>query len=438
MDSLSDPDSAQTDNPLKTGAKARSRKRTGRGITTKDPAFAQALLDEKIYPSLYEDLDDSDDRAPKNLGKIGEKLRKRRPSLSPQQFTNADFRDFLTTNSGATSESAVMTDVFPIIQGKKKGKPTIPTGQDLPFNHLKEIGNIGCPKPDYFNGVQPAEIHQELREKLGWYIIPCNDTSRPALPNFFLEKKGPSGKGLTVDLQIRQDLVYGARGIHRMQSYNKPELFYNNKVYTFGATYDSPYAMLILYAMHPTEPKDSRNKVEYHTTELSCSSLRSNLETCREGLQALRNLQDLATRCRNRIVRHANRAARPQEHTATAPSSPDHSSQNRTSTATDWSSTIDSETSGDEDLLENRSPPERSFSGLPKEAPVSSAEEYPAANPPPPDQPQQNRNSFTMDESVRTDSEIPRDGTALSDPRREKRSFQSRSPSRERKKARNL
>lgn len=438
MDFFADPDNAQTDTPVETGPKTRSRKGKRRGITTKDPAFAQALLDEKIYPSLYGDLDDSDNRVPKNLGKIREKLRKRRASLSPQQFTNADFRDFLTTNRGATSESAVMTDVFPIIRGKKKDKPTIPTGQDLLFNHLKEIGNIGCPKPDYFNGVQPAEIHQELRKKLGWYIIPCNDTSRPAIPNFFLEKKGPDGKGSTVDLQIRQDLVYGARGIHRMQSYNKPELFYNNKAYTFGATYDSHYAMLILYAMHPTKPKDSRNEVEYHTTELSCFSLRSNLETCREGLEAFRNLQDLATRYRNRLVRHANRGGRPEEHTATTPSLPDHSSQNRTSTATNESSTTDSETSGDEDLLEDRSPPERSLSGRLKEMPVSRAEKYLATDPAPPDQPQQNRNSFTMNESVRIDSEIHRDKTVSPDPRRVKRPFQGRSPSRERKKARSL
>jgi hypothetical protein len=91
----------------------------------------------------------------------------------------------------ADSESTVMRNAFPTIIGNN----TIPSGENYPFNNLE-------PLADYFNGFRLSELHPDVRNDLGPYIIPSNYTSRPLLPNFFVEAKGPDGKASEMKLQI--------------------------------------------------------------------------------------------------------------------------------------------------------------------------------------------------------------------------------------------
>lgn len=109
-----------------------------------------------------------------------------------------------------------MTDVFPIIRGPN----LYPYSQNQSSNHLKPLAsNISNAQPDYYNGSNPIELDPRVRNDLRQYIVPYNNTSRPILPNFFIEAKGPDGKAPKIKRQIIQDLGVGARGILEMQSY---------------------------------------------------------------------------------------------------------------------------------------------------------------------------------------------------------------------------
>jgi hypothetical protein len=209
-------------------------------------------------------------------------------------------------NDEAASEGTVMWNVFPIILGRE----TMPSGDNYAFNNLEPLAdNISNPKPDYFNGSRPTQVHPNVRKDLGKYIIPSSDDSRPLLPNFFAEAKGPTGNAAQMKLQITQDLAYGARGMHKTQSYGQDQPMYDGNTYTYGATYHSGTSTLQLYGMHPTEPADPDGEPEYHTTQLTAFALTANPQQCRQGIGAFRNLQDLAKEKRDRLITYANEVA---------------------------------------------------------------------------------------------------------------------------------
>ena len=274
--------------------------------SSKDPAFQQAIVDARYYPHGYEYSDDEDAPIPNDLDEDNERLQQPRPSLSPSRFTVEDFRHFQRSNMRATSEGTVMRNVFPIILGRN----TIPSGDNYPFNNLEPLANnISDAVPDYFNGSHPKQAHPKVRKDLGKYIIPSNDDSRPLLPNFFIELKGPKGDAAQMKLQITQDLRYGARGMYKTRSYGQDQPVYDGNTYTYGATYHNGTSTLQLYGMHPTEPADLDGDPEYHTTKLIGFDLTANPNTFRQGAGAFRNLQDLAKEKRDRFIAYANEVA---------------------------------------------------------------------------------------------------------------------------------
>jgi hypothetical protein len=148
-----------------------------------------------------------------------------------------------------------------------------------------------------------------VRDDLEQYIIPSSQRHRPALPNFFMEAKGPDGKASEAKRQITQDLAAGARGMLRMQSYGLDEPVFDNKAYTFASSYYSGTGTLQLYAMHPTEPGAADSRLEYHTTQIDTYGLTGNAITCRQGIGAWRNLRDLAKGRRVEFIASANERA---------------------------------------------------------------------------------------------------------------------------------
>lgn len=190
------------------------------------------------------------------------------------------------------------------------GKTNIPSGFNQVFNNLEPLCaclDISKAQPDYFNGSRTAEIRPKVRNDLEHYIIPSSQRHRPALPNFFMEAKDPDGKVSKAKRQITQDLAVGARGMLRMQSYELDESVSDNNAYTFGSTYYSGYMQL--YAMHPTEPGDAGGKPEYHTTKINGYDLIGTLGTHRQGIEAFRNLRDLAKERRDEFIACANKRA---------------------------------------------------------------------------------------------------------------------------------
>ena len=269
-------------------------------FSSKDAAFEQELIDNGVYPPGYDNVE------PDNLEEIVEKLGQRRASLSPSNLSRDDFLLFRRRNDEATTEAEVMMHVFPMITGNTN----IPSGSNQMFKNLKPLGDrISTPQPDYFNGSRTKEIRPKVRDDLGQYIIPSSQRKRPALPNFFMEAKGPEGKSSVAKRQITQDLAAGARGMLRMQSYGLDDPVFDNKAYTFGSIYDSGSSTLQLFAMHPTKPGDADGKPEYHTTKIRGFDLTDNLDTHRQGIGAFRNLRDLATEWRAEFIAAANETA---------------------------------------------------------------------------------------------------------------------------------
>ena len=273
-------------------------------ISSKDPAFEQALIDVGIYPEGYDEIE------PENMEEIMERLGQPRPSLSPSSFPREKFLDFKRVNREARTEDVVRSDVFPII----RGRTVIPSGQNEKFNHLKPLAsNISDAQPDYYNGSRPAQLHPDVRRDLGSYIIPCTDTSRPLLPNFFTELKGPDGKASEMKLQITQDLACGARGMHKMQSYRQDEAVYDGNAYTLGSTYHSGTGTLKMYAMHPTEPVQPGVDPQYHTTQIRGFDMTDNLVTFAEGATWYRNARDWTKKKRDDFITLANERADEEE-----------------------------------------------------------------------------------------------------------------------------
>lgn len=310
-------------------------------ISSKDPAFEQALIDVGIYPEGYDEIE------PENMEEIMERLGQPRPSLSPSSFPREKFLDFKRVNREARTKDVVRSDVFPII----RGRTVIPSGHNEKFNHLKPLAsNISDAQPDYYNGSRPAQLHPDVRSDLGPYIIPCTDTSRPLLPNFFTELKEPKGDTAEMKLQIVQDLGNGARAMHEMQSYRQDEPVYDGNAYTLGWTYHPQPGVLTMYGMHPTQAADPGGQPQYHTTQLNSFAMTGNRDTCAEGMKWFRNSRDLAKEYRDTAIARANALADMEE--ASSPAEPyltsfTASSQNELS-ITSNTTHQDSESSTDE------------------------------------------------------------------------------------------
>jgi len=330
------------------GASSRTKPST---ISSKDPAFEQAIIDAGYYPEGYDEIE------PGNMEEIMERLGRPRPSLSPSSYPREKFLDFKRANTAATTE---IFEVFSEI----RGKTVVPSGRNYPFKHLEPLAEgISAAQPDYFIGSQPAELHPSLRndvdpDGLHRYIIPSNFTSRPILPNHFTELKGPTGDAAVMKLQITQDLAVGARGMLEMQSYGQDAPTYDGNAYTLGATYHSGTASLEIYAMHPTEPAQPGGAPQYHTTQVRSFAMRDTPERFREGATWYRNSMDLSKEYRDTAIARANEIARSGYGEASDPSlgAPHEPQSQGTSTEDEVyftsHSTQDSETSIDEPALD--------------------------------------------------------------------------------------
>ena len=271
------------------------------------PAFEQHLIDYGIYPEGYND----GDKEPVNMEAIRARLAQPRASLSPSHFTNDDFLEFKKKNREALTENTVMSKVFPIITGTTD----IPSQESLLFGNLKDLtnGSITKAKPDFYDGSCPADLHQDVREKLGPYIMPSTKTTAPCLPNFFTEGKGPDGSATVCKRQALYDGALGARGVHELRSYINSEMTYDNNAYTITSTYH-PSGLLTMYTNHPTVSENPTHPPEYRMIQIDSWSMIGNPDTFRQGAGALRNARDWAKEKRDEFIAAANSKVLDTEH----------------------------------------------------------------------------------------------------------------------------
>jgi hypothetical protein len=259
----------------------------------KDLAFDQQLIDGGIFPPGYT-RSNTDPPSPNNLDEIHEKLRQPRPSV-----TNENFPHFKSLSFSVTNKAEVMSNILPIIRGRE----SIPSGQEYRFDNLGELADISKPRPDYFNGSSPVEVPPKIRGDLGEYIVPSSISRRPLLPNFFFELNAPNGDALEVRRKVTRDLAYGARGMHRIQSYKQDQPMFDGNAYTIGGTYNNE--ILRLYTTHPTRPTDPSGEPEYWTTMIRSYAMTDKADTFWEGVAAFRNAQDWAKEQRDAFIKVA-------------------------------------------------------------------------------------------------------------------------------------
>ena len=271
-----------------------------------DPNFEQNLIDNRIYPDDYAFPDGRDPSKPDNENEILSRLGQPRPSLSPSQFSNKEFRTFKQTNSRALNEDAVMSDVFPVIQGTAR----IPSAKNLVFGNLEPLthGNFVDAKPDFYDGAHPAQIDIRIREELRSYITPATQGQAPALPNFFTEVKGPDGSGAVAKRQACHDGVLGERGVREFMTFgvDDSETGCDNDAHTITSTYHSATGTLQMYTIHQTQLTNPEKSPEYHMTQLGGWALTGSIGQFREGTSAFRNARDWAKTRRDELIAAAN------------------------------------------------------------------------------------------------------------------------------------
>ena len=273
--------------------------------TTYSPNLEMNLIDHGIFPFLY-DHEDEVDRSPKNLQAIKSRLGMSRDSNESPSSSPSDFQELLKKDSIAKNEPEVAASVFPIITGG----PDNLSGQDVLFSNLEKLtdGNIPRGKPDYYCGSKPTDLNKNIRDELAGFIIPSTDTTRPCLPNFFLEGKGPNGTIAVCKRQALYDGALGARGIHRLRVFINSNASYDENAYTLSATYCS--GTLRIYTHHPTMSNSPGREQDYHMTQLKGWDLIGDPDTFAEGIRAFRNARDWAKEQRDGLIAAANTKSR--------------------------------------------------------------------------------------------------------------------------------
>lgn len=143
----------------------------------------------------------------------------------------------------------MISDVFLVIQGTTR----IPFAKNLVFGNLEPLtyGNLVDAKPNFYDGARPAQIDLRIRKELGPYIISTTQGQALALPNIFLEAKGPNESAVVIKRQACFDDALGARDIHKLRSFKANHtLAYDNNAYTIISTYHD--GQLKMYTIHST------------------------------------------------------------------------------------------------------------------------------------------------------------------------------------------
>ncbi|WEW61538.1 hypothetical protein PRK78_007028 [Emydomyces testavorans] len=280
---------------------AKSR-RTSQSTGSYSLGFEQHLIDHGVYPDGYEYPDGTVPELPKNWDDIDGMLSHPRASLSPSKFGVKEFQQFKRANAYATSEKK-LTKIIETLEGGSDDKTV---GGDYPFGNFEPLTDDTIPnaKPDHFHGSRPEELNRQIREELNGTIIPSAATSRPMLPNFFLEIKTPDQSSAVAKRQACYDGALGARAMQSLQSYGGDSI-HDNNAYTIASIYQD--GTLKLYTSHPTKSSAPERRTEYFMTQINTWGMTGNIESFRQGATAYRNARDWAKGKRSQFIEAANR-----------------------------------------------------------------------------------------------------------------------------------
>ncbi|OAQ78195.1 hypothetical protein VFPBJ_06314 [Purpureocillium lilacinum] len=289
--------------------------RTSRKTTAYSANFEGHMADHDILlpDALYKD--GHVPPVPDNMDEIRERMARRRNSLSPSRVSDADIQKFRPIILRATSESNVKAQVLPLIEGNLSLDDSVFTGTETRFNNFEHLtdGTLAVCKPDRWHG--ESRIPEVLRSagNLAKYIVPSTQEGRPAVPNFFLEAKGPSGTLNVAERQACYDGALGARAIRRLQIAGQTPSAcadLDNKAYTITCALTT--GLLTFYTSHPIPARGDKAKehVGYGMTYVNAYVLTEPADF-RQGVAAYRNLRDWAAEQRRTAVEEAHKRLAP-------------------------------------------------------------------------------------------------------------------------------
>ncbi|KAF2229648.1 hypothetical protein EV356DRAFT_455391 [Viridothelium virens] len=281
----------------------------GKSTTTSNPNdanYQQKLIDDGVFPYGYKYPDGNRPPLPPNWDETCKRLAQRRPSLSPSAFPEEAYQKFEEADADAFNEDAVKDTVLPAMLqaiGASAGAQ-----KNILFTNIDPItDNITQAKPDYYYGAQPEQINPRVCNELSKHIIPSKHAHLPAVPNFFLEAKGPYGSGAAAKRQVCHDGAIGARAMQSLRSYGRSEPVYDNHAYTISATYHE--GTLKLYNHWVAQPNGPGTRPEYYMHQLNTWSMAGNKDAFLQGATAFKNALDLTREQRNAAIGYASDVA---------------------------------------------------------------------------------------------------------------------------------
>ncbi|KAI4162736.1 MAG: hypothetical protein LQ342_003623 [Letrouitia transgressa] len=270
----------------------------------KDPNYQQKLIDSGVLPDGYEYPDGHEPPLPQNWDEINRRLAQ--PRLSPSVFPEEKYQAFVRKDKRAFNEDAVKDSVLPAMLETMSASGD--AQKNIWFTNIDPItDDIAHVKPDYYYGAQPEQIHQNVRDQLSKHIVPSNHTHLPAVPNLFLEVKGPSGNLAEAERQALHDGAIGARAIQSLQSYGQDEPIFDNNAYTISLIYHS--GTLKMYSHSVAQPNGPGTQPEYYMHQITTWGMTGNRDTFRDGAKAFKNAKDWARGARNAAIARANEIA---------------------------------------------------------------------------------------------------------------------------------
>ena len=300
------------------------KKSTAPKTSAYDPQFQQHLIDHGCYPTYYPSAAASFAARPKNFAAIFASLQK--PTTSSSTLTEQQFLKFLDQNNVAASELETMSGEIRNLAGEKRDS----TRENVLFNNLVGLimdkkgkeSTISGPRVDSYDGNSPTDLDASVREALSPYIVPSTDTTRPCLPNFFLEAKGKKGDSDVVMRQAWHDGCLGARGVHELRAWIDPDTLEDNNAYTLACTYEPGNATLIVYTIHPHRSSNQKHRrissmphrrYEYIMSQLDVVNMRKSSASFIEGMRLYENARLWAKEQRDQLYAAANLKAKSKE-----------------------------------------------------------------------------------------------------------------------------
>lgn len=244
-----------------------------------------------------------------NAERLDELKAERLKSRNSMIFLDDEFIEMIENADTASDEGDVSDKVISKMRGNDTylfPKQNMRCTNLAPLIEKKELVVM---QPDLSDGAQLHQIDRNVRADLGHYIQPSTKADLPALPNFFLEFKGPAGNSQILKRQAFYDGCIGARGIHQLRSYGKdPSTMYDDKIYTITSTYF--YGVLTIYGVWPTSQIDRKRQgdTSYHMTEIGRWYLINpeDKDQSIRGVTAFRNLRDWAKKQRDDLIMQIN------------------------------------------------------------------------------------------------------------------------------------